>query len=65
MANVKRTAKERQLYHFNLSKKGACTKNGTKLSDFQRGRHFGQAESILSARARTAKYYQRKSGKNV
>ena len=65
MANVKRTAMERQLYHFDLSKKGSCTKNGRKLSDFERGKHYGQAKSILSARVRTAKYYHRQKGREL
>lgn len=43
--------KEKQNYHFQMSKKGAYNKNNGKLlSDFERGVHYGKAESILKRR---------------
>lgn len=62
MANMKynrRPPKERQNWHFNMSKKGATTNRGRKLSDFERGVHFGTAEAILNTRKKTAQYYHR------
>ena len=56
---VRRTPKERQNYHFEMSKKGATNNFGRKLSDFERGVHFGTAESLLKQRKKTAQYHHR------
>ena len=56
----KRSAKERQAYHFDMSRKGSVNQFGEKLSDFQRGVHLGKAQMIQKSRMNTAKAHHRR-----
>lgn len=54
MSKEKRTLAEKQRWHFQMSKKGAETNTGRRLSDFERGVHLGTAKAILNQRKTTA-----------
>lgn len=60
------SAKERMLYHANLSKKGSVNKNGEPISDFQRGVHLAKSKEICRQRGKAARIYkkQRKNSTN-
>lgn len=70
MFGKKRSAKERQAYHFEMSKKGTYDINHKtgeyyKISDFARGVHLGKAQMIQKQRIRTAKYYKNKKNNEI
>ena len=60
---AKFSKKEKAQYFANKSKKGAVSKNGAVLSDFQRGRNYGRAEQIGQERGQHAYRCADESGK--
>lgn len=63
MAGKKRSAAERQAYHFGMSRKNSTDKFGNELSDFQRGVHLGKAQMIQKQRMNSAKFYKREKAR--
>lgn len=61
----KRSAKERQEYHFEMSQKGSTNLFGEPISDFQRGVHLGKAQMIQKQRMNTAKYHKRVRNREI
>lgn len=61
----KRSAKERQEYHFEMSRKGSVNEFGERLSDFQRGVHLGKAQMIQKSRMNTAKAHHRRKQREL
>ena len=66
----KRSAKERQEYHFEQSRKGSYNYNFKtgeykKNSDFVRGVHLGKAQMIQKQRMNSAKFFNRRKRREI
>lgn len=46
MAKQRRSVKERKLWHYKMSRVGAKNSEGRLLSDFERGKHLGIADTL-------------------